>query len=355
MTPTFRSRNEFSYCNKSIQTLKLLINMNDKVCLTTFVYGEKYQNYLPMLLYSSCKANPNYDVILFLYDNLKSEIKNLIDQLELTNKLIIFENCFKDCPRINSLKSQCLRWVLWNDIFKEYDYLYTIDVDMFYIKEPTPLHIQHIQHMQTTGLPFDNMRRICYPQKNCISILRRIKYAGLRSIIKFIKENNPEYKLTGLHFVDVENYYRIFTHEKREIVKKEIYNNGYLEYIMTVSDEVLLATIMKKIGFDINNLAIQSNSISSLSFENPTRPEFRPHHGIHMGIFRNNIDTINKNKGDKDILDSETYAYYINIFKNEILPDPNFKLIIDNCDNNIKDSFKNLFEYYKINENSLSD
>ena len=55
--------------------------------------------------------------------------------------------------------AQTLRWVIWDPIFMKYDYLYIADIDMFYIREPIPLHIQHVEHMTLTGLPFDNLIR----------------------------------------------------------------------------------------------------------------------------------------------------------------------------------------------------
>lgn len=36
-----------------------------KICLTTFVQGHLYQEYLPMLIYSIGKAYPEYDVKIF--------------------------------------------------------------------------------------------------------------------------------------------------------------------------------------------------------------------------------------------------------------------------------------------------
>ena len=46
-----------------------------KICLTTFVQGHLYQEYLPMLIYSIGKAYPEYDVkIVSRFGNIPSQI-----------------------------------------------------------------------------------------------------------------------------------------------------------------------------------------------------------------------------------------------------------------------------------------
>ena len=86
-----------------------------KICLTTFVQGHLYQEYLPMLIYSIGKAYPEYDVKIFLHDTLRDDLRPALDKM-------------------NSLVARSLRWVLWDESFRDYDYLYTIDIDMFYIR-----------------------------------------------------------------------------------------------------------------------------------------------------------------------------------------------------------------------------
>ena len=43
-----------------------------KVCVTTYIYGEKYQDYIPLLIYSIHKVYPEYYIILFLYGVLQT-------------------------------------------------------------------------------------------------------------------------------------------------------------------------------------------------------------------------------------------------------------------------------------------
>lgn len=123
-----------------------------KICLTTFVQGHLYQEYLPMLIYSIGKAYPEYDVKIFLHDTLRDDLRPALDMIRSTyDRFEIREHTFADCPNMNSLVARSLRWVLWDESFRDYDYLYTIDIDMFYIREPQELMEQHIEHMNYIG------------------------------------------------------------------------------------------------------------------------------------------------------------------------------------------------------------
>ena len=96
---------------------------NNKVCLTTFIYGDKYQDYIPLFVYSCHKAYPEYDIHLFLYDTLRKDIRKLIDFLD-KNNVHIHEHYFRECTKMRPFIAQTLRWVLWDPVFLEYDYIY---------------------------------------------------------------------------------------------------------------------------------------------------------------------------------------------------------------------------------------
>ena len=323
-----------------------IMNNNTKVCLTTFIYGIQYQSYIPFLLFFCYKAYPEYDVVLFLHDKLDEKIKGQIDSLDLKNKITIHENHFYDCPNITPLKSKAFRWILWDDVFLEYDYLYTVDIDMFYIRESIPLHTQHIQHMNYIGLPISNLaRKLKYNPFNLSTLATRLKNAGFNSIFKFFYHEKHEIRTTGLHFVDIKRYYSLLTEEYRERFKKDIYTGHFLSYIMASSDEIFLTEILKKIGIEHSKLGFQKNSVNMLDFSNPNRLEFRPHHGIHMGIFRGGQSITSPHP----ILESNAYTYYLVKFKKEVLNDSKFYQILEDAPDNIKIAFKCLFQYYGIN------
>ena len=313
-----------------------------RVCLTTFIYGVKYQEYIPFLVYSCKKAYPEYDIVLFLYEKLAPHIK---DQLSLINikNVYIREETFNDCPQMTPLKAKSLRWVLWDDVFKEYDYLYIVDIDMFYIREPKPLHEQHCEHMKTTLLPYDNLAR-CFERHpfNLISVGSRVKNAGLQNIFGFFFGTRKDLRLSGLHFIDVNKYYSIYNEEQRAKYQRMIYEGKFMRNVYSCNNESFLYLIMKEIGLEPERLAIQTNSNNMLDFDNCTRPEFRPHHGIHMGIFRQEL------QGKHEILESDAYNYYVSQFSNNIMNDTVFVSLINMSSDSMRTHFDRLFRYYKL-------
>lgn len=322
---------------------------NLKICLTTYIYGDKYQEYIPLLVYSINKAYPNYTIMLFLHGAINENVKTILEESGLDKNVIFKEYHFCDCSNMSPLKSRAFRWVLWDDLFLNFDYMYIVDIDMLYIPEPIPLHIQHIKHMKRTGLPFDNMRRIHKINKySLVALLRRIKNVGFIYFFDYLSLPAVEYRLTGLHFVDIKKYYAVLNTKVIEKYKEDIYTGKCFKYIMCPDDEILLYSICSQMGFEMDKLAIQSDSVTSLDFMNTDRDEFRPHHGIHMGIFRNSIEQIQGNSLLRSILESEVYKYYISVYKEKMLQDSLLMNIIDSSSDNIKDLFVRMNEYYQL-------
>jgi DNA-binding MarR family transcriptional regulator len=51
--------------------------------LTTFIYGEKYQNYIPLLVFSAHLSYPEYDIILFVYNKLDENVRRQLENLKI--------------------------------------------------------------------------------------------------------------------------------------------------------------------------------------------------------------------------------------------------------------------------------
>ena len=319
-----------------------------KVCLTTYVYGDKYQDYIPFLVYSCNVAYPDYDLVLFIHGKLREEIRTQIALIGKQN-LILKENAYDDCPKMSSLKARCMRWVLFDDRFLQYDYLYIVDIDIIYIREPMPLHVQHEFHMKQTGLPYDNMVRhfIRKPLK-LITLARRIKYAGLVSFGDYLVGSRDDYRITGLHFVNVKKYFALFDSRIRDKYLQMIYDGSFVKLSLSANDEAIFYEMLFREGLHPERLAVQTNSYTMLDFNNPERKEFRPHHGIHLGIFRQDLSTDSK---QKEVLDSEVYMYYSAAFKEMYAKDPVFWSLLEMSSEGIQKQFDNLFRYYGIQKN----
>lgn len=316
----------------------------DKVCLTTFIYGEAYQAYIPFLVYSCHKSCPDYDIVLFVYGSLTESARRSLDYLAVQNCRIV-ENAFADCPNMTPLKAKSLRWVLWDDSFADYDYLYTVDIDMVYLPENIPLHEQHKIHMQTTGLCFDNMRRKSVRQPFMpVPFLQRIKYAGMNGIFKFLFGERVAYRASGLHFVRVNDYYAAMSSKVRQEYTKTIYTDGWLKAVMDPNNESLLYFMLQELGLHPEKMPTQSNSFSSIDFENPERLEFRPHHGIHLGIFRSDIP-VEQRPSDEAVLKTNAYKYYFRCFRESMYNDGIFHHLLTEAPDYIKASFNRMFNY----------
>lgn len=303
--------------------------MNDKVCVTTYVWGDKYQLYVPIAVYSIKKMYPEYDVIIFLHDKLSDTLRDILVRLNLYDKIVIKEHVFSDCPNMNAYKAKAFRWVLWDDSFLNYDYIYTIDIDMFYIKEPLPLHEQHIYHMKNvTGLPFDNMRRVIHTKdfplnRQVMNFLWFVKKMGIKYAGSYLCNCRKDImKLSGLHFVDVKKYYGVLTVERISHYREMVYNGSYVKYTNTLSDEPFLYFIVKESGFDVDQLASQdfNDPYAHTNFNNYDKALFRPTHGIHMGDFRDGFPE----EKIKRILKLESERYYRRYMEDVLLKDDDF-------------------------------
>ena len=318
----------------------------EKVCLTTFVYGERYIAYIPFLIFSCTKAYPEYDIIIFVYGHINEKIKTQISNVSYNNnKIKIIENAYSEFKVMTPLLSKTIRWLLWDEDFQKYDYLYTVDIDMLYIKEPILLHKQHICHMNTIGLPFSNIKRKRkFNFLKLYDIGKAYKELGIFHALKCIGIIKNETKLTGLHFVKVKEYYteknlRIISQSKNKLIKKK-----YLSKIYFPNNEIYLSRLVDLFNFDLNKIPLQKNSTNMLNPNNPEREEFRPHHGIHLGCLIDN-ETL---ENSIDIFKTETYKNYIQTYKNEILTDTIFLNLIEESPPHIKSIFNRLNNYFDI-------
>jgi hypothetical protein len=318
--------------------------MKDNICVTTFVFGEKYQGYLPILLYSLKKAYPAYVPIIFIHGKLRNEIRIVLQDLEQLGKFIIKEDYYNKIGKLGIVQGKALRWVLRDQLFLEYDYLYFVDIDILYFKETPSLHEQHIQHMDMLNTPYSNVRRskITYNATKKV-IKSRIKEFGItNAVINLLKGTVKENRLTGLHFVKTKEYFSQVK-EIQEKYEKLLFSNKYLNYFQGNTCEAILFQICYESGLKVEDIGYYSDKYS-LDFTNYKEKNFRPHHGIHLGLFRNKKYTDNVNE---TVTKSATYKYYISQL-DEYLEDDFFLQILKKSDDFILDHFICLFKYYNI-------
>lgn len=319
--------------------------MADKVCLTTYVYGDKYQDYIPLLLYSIGRAYPDYQTRLYLHGKLRDDLKpsvNLVKKI-YTNFEII-ENKYGDAVIKNSRSAAAMRWVLWDDKFLEYDYLYIVDIDMFYLQEPKSLLEQHVRHMNFIGSNcISNITRKKLLKNTPFEIARMLRHFGIGGVYNYIIHNSTM-RLSGLHFIKTIPYFNYVTPDIMEKYRAIIYNNKLQDITYCMSDEPFLYQLVQQSGIDMSVFALQTSDKVMIDFNNPERKEFCPHHGIHLGLFRGRNEDLPQFA--REILDSPTYKYYYEQFNKKIKDDILFKEIYKCLPQNIKDHFDRMNLYY---------
>jgi hypothetical protein len=240
--------------------------MNDlkKICISSFVYGD-YADYIPVYIFSILKAYPEYEVKIFLHDELTTNVGSALDFIKdnLSNRFIIVENYYK-----SRVPHKYLRWVIPHRDFKEYDYVFINDVDFIILREKPSLLEFYQSHLNKFSLPFGNFIR-----KNI--------------------QDQPK-RLSGSHFIKVNDYYK-----KTESIIKEVLCDPFFDITksniryhsrgeIVYSDENLLYEIVRK-SFNFN----EANYTES-------KNSFAHHHGIHLGLMnRKNLDIDNLGNNSK--------------------------------------------------------
>lgn len=248
--------------------------MKRRLCITTYVSGPDYQDFIPIFIYSIHKAYPDYNVIIFVGEAVSRNVSRSLDLLRPAASFRIIENHLPYVPKSMSLRvsSMSKRWLLYDEEFLRYDYVYIGDIDIFIVKEEPALVEQHLIHCQTIGLDYSN-------------IIRRSHYN----------------RMSGLHFVKTEPYFT----RMLPVIRKytELLNNDELVY--QNSCEYMLYDMISESGLGLCPRA------TGKDLKDPKQPSFRPNHGVHLAIFRN----ILVNKSDYN---AENFAKKIEIMKNTI-------------------------------------
>lgn len=245
-----------------------------KLCFTTIVHGKIYQRYAPMFVYSCLKAYPFSTVKLFFTGDIDTNFHKAFDCLGDVGNFIIEQNRFHSFPKENQpLKS--IRWVLPSHYFAEYENVYIGDIDILICREVPSLLEQHLEHCQKQCLPYSNM----------------------------VRPNST--RLSGLHFIKKDEYYIYM----KDVIKKykRLLKTGKLKD----KNEMVLYRMIQE---------------SSLGF--PT-DQFRPHHGLHLGLWRSGPRILNEKKW-KGVGGKKSYKIYWEWFK-QIEDDPVFQMIEKIC------------------------
>jgi len=213
-----------------------------KLCFSTYVYGW-YQDFIPIYIYSILYHWPHHFVKIFLHEQLTDYNKEALEIIrkEVGSNFEIIENYQdRDVTEIPCLAA--LRFVMLEEDFEEFDYVYFGDVDfIIYNCFNDNFYDTYVEHCGKTKLPFSNEWNYDY----------------------------EKYRATGLHFIIKEPYYDVL---RDDIITMRKPNGNYFRNQTPncyMYDEQLLYYLLC-FKFDLR----------------PLIGHLRPLHGLHFGTFR---------------------------------------------------------------------
>lgn len=294
------------------------------LCIATYVYGENYQSFIPIYIYSVLKNYPDYDVRIYLDNKLLPNIKRQLDMLKGLGNYHIIENFnsqieIDDKMSRNDQIMRSLRWLIYDDAYINYDAIYVGDIDIFICEEKPGIYEQHINHCNYLGLPYSNcIRKSKLEKSNFKKLIYNLFKFGASETIKFYKNPRDEIKrLTGLHFIRTKDYYnKIYPILPRYMkMLKDVANNKSIKYNkVEFNDEFLLYELISDSGIGLP-------AESTLGAENDSKDfnsiSFRPHHGLHLGIFRSYEGAQRERRLVLGEVYLEYYRQFCNIRKND--------------------------------------
>ncbi len=274
--------------------------MKKSLCITTYVSGKEYIEFIPVYIYSILKSYPNYGIIIFCGESLPDNVRNSLDYLNIMGKFTVIENYMEYIPKnfIPRKAAACKRWLVYSDEFLGFECLYIGDIDIFILPEETPIHIQHLKHCETIGLGYSNI----------------IRHADDKMI-------------SGLHFIKTKQYISNILPVLNKY--KNMFNSDKLLY---TNSEYMLYDMIKDSGLGLCPKAKDGE------WTNPLDPSFRPLHGIHLAVFR---DLIVK----KRRINSDSFKEGMKILVG-LIDDPVFKKIENNFESKmIKRIFRKVHKF----------
>ena len=304
--------------------------MNNEICIAAWIYGKKYQGWIPIYLYSITKNYPQYDVQIFLDTSLNPCIKNIVKDMHLANVLII-ENYSPVVShgKLDDIEKRCCRWLIDESAFKKkYQYIYIGDVDIFIEKEDPDLATQHIIDMNTNGRIYSNAIR-----------LQLGDYMGRHGRCN----SSHLFRLTGLHFFSADKYFtKVKKAQKILLHCIQSRHKTKMEKIFFSDDERCLWLLLFLAGMKLPS--------KSYEIDNDV---WRPLHGLHFAIGREaeSYNHILK----KNIYRAAEHKKYYDAFVREYNEDDRLREIVWKCPFYIIDIinrtclfWKDEFGYYEI-------
>jgi hypothetical protein len=320
------------------------------VCLVAYVFGKAYQEYIPLFILSATTSYPDYDIRIYLDGSITKTVKEQLEALdEQKGKYEIIENY----TQLTKLTKKALsydqiqksqRWLFYDKAFQKYKAVYIGDIDILISPEKETLYHQHLRHCNTLNTPYSNICRKAYKYKkyDIKSLVRCVVKYGLKQCVSFYQGKQEEIiKMSGLHFVLVNEYYKAINDISGKFYEELnllAYGKSQKYNMCLFNNESLLKDLLIECGFELPPLSTDENyNIET----NPEKIAFRPHHGLHIGIFRSSKAMEN----EKAIIDSFEYRQYYEFFNN-IKKSSEYKKISKSFSSQLNQYIETIDRYY---------
>lgn len=276
-----------------------------KLCITSYVFqkneaSRNYYEYVALYAYSIFMAYPQYHVRLYLEGEPLPNVRALLEKVGKLGNLSVVENY--RIPMLNRERDyggdlgKASRWLLCDDSLREYDALYIGDVDFFICPEKEPLFEGHMRHCEYLNLPYSNIVRAkTRLKKETSAYLKscRKKY-GLVKTLQYKKTDMSHFKLlSGLHFVQTKPYFEkvapIIPQMINDLNGMYKWTSPYWNPCFPVYNEHILYRLIGLAGLPYPGQLSSDGWYGKQLPQDGPLLNYRPHHGLHLGIFRSKL------------------------------------------------------------------
>lgn len=321
-----------------------------KICLVMYVFGNTYQDYIPLFLLSLFRVYPDYGVRIYLDRRLSENVlknMNMFSRYDVT----IIENYddglnISEKARKNEQISKCIRWLVYDKAFEEYQAIYIGDIDILFFSEKNSMFEEHWRHCEFLKKPYSNICRVHKPNKSFkLRLVARnfLKFGITQSVKFYVSKEKTIKKLSGLHFMKTKEYFpKMLTIREKFVDELNFLSEGKSKRynLCSFNNESMLYDLMLDCGFgDIEESELGYN-ISDCG----EQLSYRPHHGIHLGIFRQS----GVMKNEASVINSQAYKDFYKQFS-ELEETSEYQHIQADFSDYMQEIINNMKKYYETN------
>jgi len=158
-----------------------------KMCFMT-VANRPYQQYVPWFLYFLNRAYPEAHKLVLLDEAITEDVRQMVSLL--SGNFEVRERSFPEYTQTNANTIKCLRWLIYEPAFEQYECMSIGDVDMaIYVETPSYMD-QHLSHCDLLGISYSNFVRPTLPRRvSGIHVIKPTEW--FNAIVPMIEKYRP--------------------------------------------------------------------------------------------------------------------------------------------------------------------